>query len=451
MALKLADTKVYGSALSGTGKCGGAIALVNKPLFVEVAANDDLQVVSSSTADDGSDGNQVTVYTRQSPAGVPNTMTGQTPNPFGITSATIESITLSFAANGDVAVEDTTATFTGTLASGTQDDVTLPAGASSTDDFYKGMVIRETNGAFRIREIIKYVGSTKVATVSRAWGGSSPTSTTTIRISAGAVFDFDTSVVTIVRTGVTVPNPFTVPGTTYYEKVFIKNASATDTMTGAQVAEIAGGVSGHTTFALATAINDSGGNGNQPNTVAPSSGVTAFDSTTKSVPGGSLSPGQAIGVWIKYSPPATEDSTLTLEFTSNAPTRDIGFPLESKGAAHYNYTPSGGVVFGGSGTASFVHHYGYQPTGGVVFGGEPVVTTTLQQIIFQILQAQSYPLAVFFDIVNTLDAPEPATVTFIVLAQPNGTQASFQIFSDALYVARTSSDVQQPLAEVDFL
>ena len=48
----------------------------------------------------------------------------------------------------------------------------LDAAASAVDDFYNGLVIRLTGGtgSGQIREIIDYVGSTKIATVSRAWG-----------------------------------------------------------------------------------------------------------------------------------------------------------------------------------------------------------------------------------------------------------------------------------------
>jgi hypothetical protein len=423
---------------------GGAIDTTIVPLLSEIVDTHDVQVVSSDPADDGTDGNQITVYSRDNPSGVPNTMTGQTPNAFGSSFKHLFKTTLSFAANGDVAVEDVTAEHTGTAASGTQDDITLDAGASAVDNAYRNMVIRETNGAKRIRRVIAYNGTTKVATVSRAWGGSSPTSSTTFRISRGTVHDADTGVVQVIR-------PVTRAGTSgpYYDKVFIKNTNGTTTATSGQVAELVGGAAAHTEFALATSKNDSGDNGFNDFTVAPSSGVTAFDSSAKGVPGGgSLAPGDRIGVWLKYHPNASEDTVYSMEFTSSGPTLDFDLPLESQGTANFSYTASGGVKVGGAAITSFVPSpaHNYITSGGVKVRGAADVTAVLTQVSFDIFNALSKPCAVFFDIVKGLQPPESIGVSFDIFEGVGSASVSFDIFSDKMKVAR-SQDVQMPIAK----
>ena len=65
----------------------------------------------------------------------------------------------------------TAAAVTGTAQAGAASTLTLAAGASATDDAYKGMVMRLTAGTAsgESNVITGYVGSTKVATVARAW------------------------------------------------------------------------------------------------------------------------------------------------------------------------------------------------------------------------------------------------------------------------------------------
>jgi hypothetical protein len=62
---------------------------------------------------------------------------------------------------------------------------TLDASASAVDDYYKDMflVITSGTGSGQTRRIIGYVGSTKVATVDRAWG-TNPTTGSTFRLVA---------------------------------------------------------------------------------------------------------------------------------------------------------------------------------------------------------------------------------------------------------------------------
>lgn len=59
----------------------------------------------------------------------------------------------------------------GTAQAGGASTITLDSGASASDNFYAGAIVILTSGtgAGQIRTILSYVGSTKVATVSRPW------------------------------------------------------------------------------------------------------------------------------------------------------------------------------------------------------------------------------------------------------------------------------------------
>jgi hypothetical protein len=61
----------------------------------------------------------------------------------------------------------------GTVQAGSEIEVMLDSFASGDDDFYKDTYIYITggNGAGNVRKIIDYVGSTKIATIDRAWTG----------------------------------------------------------------------------------------------------------------------------------------------------------------------------------------------------------------------------------------------------------------------------------------
>jgi hypothetical protein len=90
---------------------------------------------------------------------------------------------------------------TGTATAGGASTITLAAGASAVNDFYKGLVIELTTGtgstqAVPRRTILGYNGSTKVATVTPAWGityadgstGVTPDATTAYAIRKGTLY-----------------------------------------------------------------------------------------------------------------------------------------------------------------------------------------------------------------------------------------------------------------------
>jgi len=81
------------------------------------------------------------------------------------------------------------ANVTGTAQAGAASTITLHAGASAVDNFYRNQIIRLTGGtgSGQRRQIIAYSGSTKVATVAPAWA-TTPNATSTFQIDAGAYY-----------------------------------------------------------------------------------------------------------------------------------------------------------------------------------------------------------------------------------------------------------------------
>lgn len=78
---------------------------------------------------------------------------------------------------------------TGTAQAGAAGSITLHAGASAVDNFYKGMIIRTTGGtgSGQTRVITGYTGSSKVATVTPNWTVT-PDVTTTFSIDANVLY-----------------------------------------------------------------------------------------------------------------------------------------------------------------------------------------------------------------------------------------------------------------------
>jgi len=83
-----------------------------------------------------------------------------------------------------MAATTTSSDVTGTAQAGSAGSITLAAGASSTDDYYSGMVITLTGGTGSGSKgvITDYVGSTKVATVQKSTTAFTPDGTSTYSI-----------------------------------------------------------------------------------------------------------------------------------------------------------------------------------------------------------------------------------------------------------------------------
>jgi hypothetical protein len=305
VSLTLSDLKLFGSATmaldESTTAIGGAIDTSKKVDWSDISGL--FQAVSSS-ASDTTQG--VTVYYRDSSGVIQNeahNLNGTTPVTFTGTADRVLRAVKGATSNGVVALENQTATRSNTAQAGSANTITLDAGASAVDQAYLGMVIRLTggSGSGQIAEIIDYQGSTKVATVSDYWRGTVPTGTTTFRIATGMVFDKLPSEVTDVR------RPFynaaapAVGGsaTSFYEKIFYKNASNSAALLLAQIAE-ASEASGKISFGVTAALDDSTTNGGGNNRqVAP--GGISFNTTQQWVPGSTLSAGSVIGVWLRLA------------------------------------------------------------------------------------------------------------------------------------------------------
>ncbi len=314
------DLIFYGSANhqeSDTGVQGGAIATAKSVVFNDISPSGNLQVVSSAAGDT----TQTVTVTGRNAAGeiIAETKTLTGTAAVAMTANTTWERLLkalkSATTAGDVAVEEATPERTGTAQGGSASTITLDAGASATDDAYNDMIVRITagTGAGQIRRIHDYVGATKVATVERDWA-TAPDATSVFRVSQGMHFAKAPVEITEVRR-LFYNAAADAPGGAardYYEKVFVKNTHATLSLTGATIAEQAD-PSGKITFALATALDDTGTAADRR--TAPASGVTAFDNAVKNVANAqNHSPGAAQGVWLKLTL-AAGDAPLKTTYT----------------------------------------------------------------------------------------------------------------------------------------
>ncbi len=106
---------------------------------------------------------------------------------FNLDSHTNNSETLTpSAVSGNITLTTTSSKHdTGTAQAGASTTITLKSASSATDDYYNGLYITITGGtgSGQIRIIEDYVGSTKVATVDRAWT-TTPNNTSTYSITS---------------------------------------------------------------------------------------------------------------------------------------------------------------------------------------------------------------------------------------------------------------------------
>ncbi len=316
MSVIQAELKFYGSASmpddDSATAIGGAISTSKKMDFSDMSANGNVQVVSSASGDT----TQTVAVSGRNAAGVliseTKTLSGTTVVPMTVNTVweRLLKAVKSGSTTGDVAVEAVTATRTGTAQAGTANDITLDSGASATDGYYNGQVIRLTSGtgSGQIRQIIDYNGTTKKAVVSSAWG-TNPDSTSQFKVATGMVFDKSPAEILEVR------RPFynaSAPASgsrSYYEKFFIKNTNSTLALTSAVVREQAD-PSGKITFMLPSSLDDTGTNGTGNNRQVAPSGT--FDSSDKNVGNSqNLSSGSAQGVWMCLTLSAGDAATKT--------------------------------------------------------------------------------------------------------------------------------------------
>ncbi len=321
MSIIGSDIVLYGSANmreTDSGAQGGALDTSRRVVFDDIDPAGNIEIVSSA----GADTTQSVTITGRDSAGVliseAKTLNGVTP--VAMTAQTdwerLLKATKSAGTAGDVAAMAVTKTRTNTLVDAAQNTASqmayavLDAGASGTDDFYNGMVIRTITGTGpnQLRRIIDYDGTTKRAYVNRDWDVL-PDVTTTYSVSPGMVFELVPFEVMEVR------RPFydvlaEAPGGSdrdYYEKVFWRNNHPTLSLSSAQIIEQAD-PSGRLDFGLAATLDDTGASTNRR--TAPG-GIT-FDNAAKAVANsGNHSAGAAQGCWLHLNLPAGTPATKT--------------------------------------------------------------------------------------------------------------------------------------------
>jgi hypothetical protein len=275
-----------------------------------MATNSTLKAVSSAAGDT----TQTATITGRSASGAiiseVITLTGTTPAQAGTpkTYGRLLKGVKSATTTGSIAVMSTTNIRANTATGGGTDAdgnpyIDLDAGASATDDFYRGEIVRVPTGtgAGELNEVIAYTGATKRAYVRNTWG-TAPASGSGFELANGMLFDkAPAEILTVYRIHETeAANQSGGAAKDSFDKIFVKNTNATTALTESVVKEIATGLYAKETFALEAAINGTGTNGAGNNrNVAP--GALTFDSADKAVPGGNLDINDAIGVWVKLS------------------------------------------------------------------------------------------------------------------------------------------------------
>lgn len=316
MSILLSDIKVYCAAVfpenDAVTNIGGAHDFTKKCQFSDFAGS--WQVVSSSTLDTAPY-HTLTLFYRDNAGAILSetvTLNGTT---FATAISSIERMmkgVKAISCTGNVAIISQTPFFSGTLPAQTglsADQIQFPAGASSVDNTYLQMIFRADYpglGDTKMFEIINYDGATKIATVNTTVTGFFD-NTTNFEVYKGMYFDKTPNEITeIVRkdydSAADVPVASGGADRDFYVKVFFEHTDASGSGLSATscVVREAQDPTGLNTFALATALNDSGDNGAFNRQHAPSSGVTSFDNSDKNVPSGQImAPGDRIGVWIK--------------------------------------------------------------------------------------------------------------------------------------------------------
>jgi hypothetical protein len=321
MTILIGDLKLFGSAVmpddDTTLAIGGAINLTRKSEFADLIVNGLIQAVSSNSGDTTQ---SITVHYKNIAgllASESKTLTGLTPIAFAATMRTLMKAIKSATTAGDIAVEAVTAERTGTAqgSGGGTNTIQLDTGASAVDGTYDGMVIRITAGAGsgQIRQIKRSRGADKIAFVNGIWT-TAVDITSVFRISRGMVFEKSPSEIFEPRRAfynVAADDAFGADRI-FFEKLFLKNTHATDSLSSAQVQEFLDALN-QFTFGLAATLDDTGTNGAGNNRQVAPAAIT-FDSNAKTIPGGVLAAGVAIGLWLKHSAPKG-DSAVKSSYT----------------------------------------------------------------------------------------------------------------------------------------
>jgi hypothetical protein len=236
VSIKTSDLRVYGSANmlenDTATTVGGAITTSIAVSWIDLDVADTVKIFSSSASDTAA--TNISLTGRLASGSIVNesiNLNGTT----GSSASTntyerlLKAVIGGTAAVGDIGIERVTASGnvnSGTCQAGsTTDTIVLAAGASAADGFYNGYVLRTTGGTGpnQIRQVIAYIGASRTATVSRAFGVT-PDATTTYRVSPGYYFQILPTAVTTVRRIFYAADADVAGGSSrqFYEKVFLK-------------------------------------------------------------------------------------------------------------------------------------------------------------------------------------------------------------------------------------
>lgn len=304
-SVALSDLFLYGCAVPGDSDTptaiGGAIDKTLLPLFSDIGGA--YQIVSEST----SDTTQTITTTRRDAAGNPvtevKTLNGRNYVTFSNVPERILKAVKSASCAGAVGLVLQSLTRQNTAQSGAAGYIQLDAGASGSDNAYRGYVIRTTGGTgpHQIRRIVLYNGTTKRAYVQPAFA-TAPANDTTFDLSPGIVFDkTPNEILTAYRLCMSADAD--EPGGSaraFYDKFFFWNNNGTIDLIFAYVAEVTDSL-GIFDFALETALDGSTTNGGGNNRLVAPAGLT-FNSSQKNVANSqSLTHGKGQAVWVKLS------------------------------------------------------------------------------------------------------------------------------------------------------
>lgn len=321
MAVEQYDIIVYGSANMAlddvTTNIGGAEDDSIKVHFADQASTTTVEVVSESASDTTQ---TLTVYGRIADGSLTSeveTLTGTTPVATAASFERLLRCVQSATAVGATAVMSTTNTRADTAVSAGTNYLELDAGASASDGFYTGMVLRipsASTGAFALREIVSYDGTTKYAYV-RTWT-TTPTGTITFEIAPGMVLEQSASPAYEI---LDCRRPFynaaaePVSGSErkYFEKVFPHNLNTTTALTTATIDEVDEGLYTSVAFDLESTLDGTDTNGASNNRQTEGDLVSyTFDSTEKNVANSqNLSSGSGQGLWMELTLAAGASAT----------------------------------------------------------------------------------------------------------------------------------------------
>ncbi len=304
MSVEYGDIMFKGSAVmpedDTTTQIGGAIVESVKISFKDLATTDTVKAVSENAGDT----TQTITVTGRDATGAKFSegidLNGQTPVESSADFERLLKAVKSATCAGVVAVMSSTNQHNGTAQGGGANYINLAAGASGTDDFYLGQVIRITGGTgiHQLREIVKYNGTLKRAYV-RTWT-TNPDATSTYEIADGVVFEKTPDEILTVRRVFydAAANAEGGADKVVHEKIFAKNNHATLALTNGKIAEVAEGIYAKVDFDLESTLDGSDDNGSGNTRLVAPGGYT-FDSAEKDIANsGNLSPDSAQGLWL---------------------------------------------------------------------------------------------------------------------------------------------------------